>query len=199
VKLQVEVLRDLADRVLSGERFRHTLGVADWAEELARHHGLDPIRARCAGLVHDLAKEVSFNNQLRYARRWNLLHYPEDERSPYVLHGPVAAYWLEHYYGLDDAEILAAVANHTLGRPGMGQLEMLIYSADLTEPDRDFPKVDILRQSLYDNLEKGTLACVEHTLIYLKESKRPIHPLTQLTFDDLQRRLNIGTGSKHTE
>ena len=195
--LQVEVLRDLAARVLSEERLRHTLGVADWAEELARHHGLDPVKARCAGLVHDLAKEIPLNNQLRFARRWNLLKYPEDEQSPYVLHGPVAAYWLENYYGLDDAEVLAAVANHTLGRPGMCQLEMLIYSADLTEADRDFPKVDILRQSLYDNLEKGTLACVEHTLIYLRESKRPIHPLTQLTFNDLQRRQNIGTRSKN--
>jgi len=197
VILQVGVLRDLAARVLSEERFRHTVGVADWAEKLALHHGLDPVKARCAGLVHDLAKEVPLKSQLRYARRWNLLKYPEDEQSPYVLHGSVAAYWLEHYYGLDDAEILAAVANHTLGRPGMCPLEMLIYSADLTEPDRDFAKVDFLRQSLYDNLEKGTLACVEHTLIYLKEGKRPIHPLTQLTFDDLQRRLTIGTGSKN--
>ncbi len=195
--LQVEVLRDLAARVLSEERFNHTLKVADWAEELARHHGVDPVKARCAGLVHDLAKEIPLNNQLRFARRWNLLKYPEDEQSPYVLHGSVAAYWLEHYYGLDDVEVLAAVANHTLGRPGMGQLEMLIYSADLTEADRDFPKVDFLRQSLYDNLEKGTLACVEHTLRYLRESKRPIHPLTQLTFEDLQRRQNVGTGSKN--
>ncbi|GAB6152651.1 bis(5'-nucleosyl)-tetraphosphatase (symmetrical) YqeK [Desulfosporosinus burensis] len=194
--LDVEKLLDLATRVLSAERFEHTLSVADWAEELARHHGLDPVKARCAGLAHDLAKEIPLKNQIRFARRWKLLNYPEDEQYPYVLHGPVAAYWLEHYYGLKDVEVIAAVANHTLGRPGMGQLEMLIYSADLTEASRDFPKVDNLRQSLYDDLGKGTLACVEHTLIYLRESKRPIHPLTQLTYDDLQRRqTTIGTRS----
>ena len=190
---KVKDLLSLATRVLSEERLEHTLLVADWAEELARHHGIDPERARCAGLAHDLAKEIPVNSQLRYARRWKLLEYPEDEKYPYVLHGPLAAYWLEHYYGLEDLEIIAAVANHTLGRPGMCQLEMLIYSADLTEASRDFPKVDILRQSLYDDLEKGTLACVERTLIYLRESKRPIHPLTQLTYDDLQRRQTIGT------
>ena len=194
--LDVEKLLDLATRVLSAERFEHTLSVAVWAEELARHHGLDPVKARCAGLAHDLAKEIPLKNQIRFARRWKLLNYPEDEQYPYVLHGPVAAYWLEHYYGLKDVEVIAAVANHTLGRPGMCQLEMLIYSADLTEASRDFPKVDNLRQSLYDDLGKGTLACVEHTLIYLREIKRPIHPLTQLTYDDLQRRqTTIGTGS----
>ena len=191
--LEVKKLLDLATRVLSEERLEHTLGVADWAEKLALCHGLDPVKARCAGLAHDLAKEIPMKNQLRFARRWNLIKYPEDEQNLAVLHGPVAAYWLEHYYGVDDADFLAAVANHTLGRPGMSPLEMLIYSADLTEANRDFPKVDKLRQSLYDDLEKGTFECVEHTLIHLREIKRPIHPLTQLTYEDLQRRLHIGT------
>ncbi|EGW37882.1 bis(5'-nucleosyl)-tetraphosphatase (symmetrical) YqeK [Desulfosporosinus sp. OT] len=194
--LRVEEVSVLAARVLSGERLKHTLGVADWAEDLARHHGLDPVKARCAGLAHDLAKGISIKDQLSLARQWNLLNYPEDEQNPHILHGPLAAYWLEHYYRVDDTEILAAVANHTLGRPGMSPMEMLIYSADLTEPNRDFPKVDKLRQSLYDDLEKGTLECVKGTLIYLKEGNHPIHPLSQLTYEDLQRRQTIGTGSK---
>lgn len=197
MKLRVEDVLNLVEHVLSEERFKHILAVADWAEELARHHGLDPIKARCAGLAHDLAKEIPIKDQVSLARRWNLLHYPEDEQNPAVLHGPLAAYWLEHYYKVDDADVLAAVASHTLGRPGMSPLEMLIYSADLTERNRDFPKVDILRQSLYDDLDKGTLGCVERTLIYLRQKNNPIHPLTQLTYEDLQRRKNIGTGSEN--
>lgn len=197
MELRCEDVSNLAERVLSKGRFRHTLAVADCAEEMARHHGLDPIKARCAGLAHDLAKEIPREDQVSLARRWGLLHYPEDEQNPAVLHGPLAAYWLEHYYKVDDADVLAAVANHTLGRPGMSPLEMLVYSADLTERNRAFPKVDILRQSLYDDLEKGTLDCVERTLIYLKQKNNPIHPLTQMTYEDLQRRKNIGTGSEN--
>jgi len=197
VELRVEEVLNLAARVLSEERFKHTLDVADWAEKLAKHHGLDPFKARCAALGHDLAKEIPIKDQLNLARRWDLLHYPEDELNPAVIHGRLAAYWLEHYYKVEDAEVLAAVENHTLGRPGMSPLEMLIYSADLTEASRDFPKVDILRQSLYDDLEKGTLDCVEHTLIYLKQRNNPIHPLTQMTYEDLQRRQTIGTRSKN--
>ncbi|HZK85742.1 MAG TPA: bis(5'-nucleosyl)-tetraphosphatase (symmetrical) YqeK [Desulfosporosinus sp.] len=193
MELRVEDVLNLAARVLSAERFSHTLSVADCAEAMAKHHGLDPIKARCAALAHDLAKEIPRKDQVSLARHWNLLHYPEDEQNPAVLHGPLAAYWLEHYFKVDDADILAAVANHTLGRPGMSPLEMLIYSADLTEPSRDFPKVDILRQSLYDDLEKGTLECVERTLRYLRQKDNPIHPLTQLTYEDLQRRKNVGT------
>ncbi|WP_407307147.1 bis(5'-nucleosyl)-tetraphosphatase (symmetrical) YqeK [Desulfosporosinus sp. SB140] len=192
MELRVEDAMSLATHMLSASRLKHTLGVADYAEELARRHGVDPIKARCAGLAHDLSKELPAQEQLGLARFWNLFEYPEDEQYPYVLHGRLSAYWLEHYFKIDDRDLLAAIASHTLGRPGMSRLEMLIYSADLTEPNRTFPEVDKLRQSLYDDLDRGTLDCVEGTLIYLKESNHPIHPLTQLTYDDLKRRLTVG-------
>ncbi len=184
----------MAARTLSGPRYRHTLGVAALAEELAKRHGVDVKKARLAALAHDLAKEIPLDHQVRLARRWDLLEFPEDESTPAVLHGPIAAYWLLHNYGIDDQEVLNAVAHHTLGVPGMQILEMLIYSVDLVEPNRNFPKVDILRQGLYDNIEMGTLACVEHTLNYLRNTQRPVHPLTQLTHEDLRRRLKqVGT------
>lgn len=180
--------QDLARRSMSEKRFRHTLGVVEKARELAVRHGVDIDKSQIAAYLHDLKKEVPLEQQLEKAREWKLLKYPEDEEAPYVLHGPLAAYWLEHEYGYTDSEVLSAIAHHTLGAPGMGRLEMLIYSADLTEPGRVFPKVDKLRQSLYDNLETGTLLCVEHTLEFLKHSKQTIHPLTQLTYEDLKRR-----------
>ncbi len=190
--LNLEQALDLAARTLSAARYRHTLGVAALAEDVARKHGLNLEKARLAALVHDLAKEIPIEYQLRLAKRWQILQYPEDEQAPAVLHGPLAAYWLKKYYGLQDEEVLAAVAHHTLGYPGMSPLEMLIYSADLVEPNRNFPNVDSLRQALYDNIEQGTLACVEHTLNYLKQGKRMIHPITRLTHEDLQRRFKFG-------
>ncbi|MFZ3101992.1 MAG: bis(5'-nucleosyl)-tetraphosphatase (symmetrical) YqeK [Desulfitobacteriaceae bacterium] len=184
---------ELIAKCLTAKRVRHTIGVADFAEDLAKHHGLEVERVRLAALMHDLAKEIALERQLALARRWNLLRYPEDESSPRVLHGPLAAYWLEYQYGIDDQEVLAAVAHHTLGFPGMSRFEMLIYSADMVEPNRNFPEVDNLRQALYHDIEQGTLACIEHTLNYLQATKRLIHPLTTLTHEDLRRRLQFGT------
>lgn len=189
--MNIEEAQALAKKSMSKRRFIHTQGVVEMAKKLAERFGIDREKAQIAAFLHDLKKEIPLERQLEMAREWNLLHYPEDEEAPYILHGPLAAYWLEHEYGYTNQEVLAAIAHHTLGRPGMGPLEMLIYSADLTEPNRVFPKVDKLRQSLYDNLEKGTLLCVEHTLEYLKRSKRMIHPLTELTYEDLKRRLKL--------
>lgn len=179
----------LAQRSMSRKRFNHTLGVVEWAVELAQKHGVDETKAQLAAYLHDIKKELDYTEQVALARKWGLLNCAEDEENPHLLHGPLAAYWLEHEYGFKDGEVLAAIAHHTLGRPGMGKLEMLIYSADMTEPHRNFPKVDKLRKALYDNLEKGTFMCVEHTLEYLRKNKHTIHPQTQLTYEDLQRRL----------
>lgn len=192
--MDIQEAHYLAQRSMSEKRFRHTLGVVEQGRELATRHGLDCEKAQIAGYLHDLKKEVPLPQQLEMARSWKLLKYPEDEEMPYVLHGLLAAYWLEHEYGYNDSEVLAAISQHTLGAPGMGRLEMLIYSADLTEPNRVFPKVDKLRQSLYDNLEIGTLLCVEHTLEYLKSNNLKIHPLTQLTYEDLKRRQKFANG-----
>lgn len=187
VDYQLGHFRVLVAEKLSYERFQHTIGVEVLAVELAKKYKLDIEAVTLAALTHDMAKEFSLQEQLKKAEEWNLIHYPEDLENPQVLHGRVASYILEKEYSIDNQDVLNAVANHTLGRPGMSKMEMLIYSADLTEPGRDFPGVDKLRQKLYHGLEEGTLACVERTLNYLRESNKSIHPLTTLTFEDLKK------------
>ena len=193
MELRVDELKSLAERLLSEKRFRHSIGVADCAEDLARRYGLDPFKARCAGLAHDLAKEIPLPDQVSLARHWNLLTYPDDERYPKLLHGPLAAYFLRHYYRLGDEEIIGAIACHTLGKPGMTAFDMLLYSADWIEPNRNFPGVDELRRSLYEDLEQGTFDCMLRALADLREQDLAPHPLTQMAFEDLQRRKGIDT------
>lgn len=187
--------RALAATNLEFERFQHTVGVEVFARDLSKKYGIDPEAVSLAALTHDLAKMYSRQVQIQKAKEWNLIHYPEDLENPQVIHGRVAAYMLEHEYGIKDNDILNAVANHTLGRPGMSPLEMLIYSADMTEPGRDFPGVDKLREKLYDDLTEGTLACIEHTLDYLHQLNKPVHPLTILTYEDLKKTTRIKGGS----
>jgi predicted HD superfamily hydrolase involved in NAD metabolism len=186
----LEKFRRLAYDTLKYERFQHTIGVEVFAHELAKRFGLDTEAASLAALTHDLAKEYPLDEQIEKAKKWGLIYYPEDIENPGVIHGRLAAYILEKEHNIEDKDILNAVANHTLGRPGMSDLEMLIYSADLTEPGRDFPGVDNLRQKLYHDLRDGTLACIEHILNHLRESNKPIHPLTLLTYEDLKKANN---------
>lgn len=186
--LKIDEAYELVESSLSPRRLEHTLSVERWALELAAKHGVDEKKAQMGALLHDIKKEIDINKQVELAEKWGIIKCIEDKENPHVLHGPLAAYWLEYEKGYRDKEVLQAIAHHTLGTPGMGKLEMLIYSADLTEETRWYPKVDKLRQSLYDNLEQGTLACMEHTIDFLKKTKRTIHPQTRLTYEDLRRR-----------
>ena len=49
---------------LSKERFEHTLGTAECAEELAERFGMDSEKAYLCGLLHDCAKCIS-NEELK--------------------------------------------------------------------------------------------------------------------------------------
>jgi HD superfamily phosphohydrolase YqeK len=121
-----DYFRALAAEKLTYERFQHTIGVESWACRLAEKYGICRNSAVVAALTHDWAKQFSLAEQLKKAKDWNLIYYPEDLENPQVIHGRLAAYILENEYKITDRDIQNAVYNHTLGRPGMSPLEMLI-------------------------------------------------------------------------
>jgi len=121
---------------LSSRRRAHTLGVAALAAELCARQGLDPERGRAAGLAHDMCKELPRAEQLALALEWGEARPESSLLGDKVAHGPAAAVLLRREYGVEDAELLDAVAYHTLGRPGMAGLEIFLYCADKLEPGR---------------------------------------------------------------
>jgi predicted HD superfamily hydrolase involved in NAD metabolism len=162
--------QDLSGR-LSPARFAHVCRVADTSERLARRHGVDPDRARLAGLYHDWAREMPAAELLGWAER---LHLPSAV-APAVLHGPVAARLLPDLPGLD-ATVRQAIDRHTTGAPGMSQLDMVLFVADLIEPGRRFDGVEAIRALAETDLEGATLAALDATLSDLIRRGRPRHP-----------------------
>jgi nicotinate-nucleotide adenylyltransferase len=56
-------------------------------------------------------------------------------------------------FGLDE-EVIQAIRWHTTGRPGMTDLQKIIYLADYIEPNRaDFDGLEELRQTAYEDLD----------------------------------------------
>ena len=50
---------------LSDKRFQHSMNVAKAAQELAVLNGVDPKKARLAGILHDIMKEAPPEEQLK--------------------------------------------------------------------------------------------------------------------------------------
>ena len=68
-ELLARIERDVRDHLAAKpRRLEHTLSVADTAERLALHYGVDPFCARAAGLLHDWEKASSPASQVERAR-----------------------------------------------------------------------------------------------------------------------------------
>lgn len=126
-------------------RFKHSLGVADTAGELARAYGADERAARLAGLLHDWDKGYDDPGILDRAREVGLELSDELRGMPRVLHGMTAARALARDFPELPPEVLVAIARHTLGEVGMSDLDKVVYIADALEPGRSGKRVEKLR------------------------------------------------------
>src|SRR6476646_8861616 len=114
-------------------RLKHILRVEQTAIELAQHHSLDVERAAQAGLMHDLAKYFKPQRLLEMAQAEGLEIDPVEAAHPHLLHAPVGAIVARDEFGVEDEEVLQAICDHTLGRPGMGLLSCVVFLADSLE------------------------------------------------------------------
>jgi predicted HD superfamily hydrolase involved in NAD metabolism len=161
---------------LSAKRYGHTLRVANTAEDLARAHGLDPGRARLAALLHDAAREMSSDGFLNLAEDLELPVGEPERESPKLLHGPVAAGLARRDLGVEDEGVLAAIGEHTTGRPGMAPLSLVLYVADKIEPARDYPSVESLRRLARRDLRAAAAESLRRSIAHNEERGRPTHP-----------------------
>lgn len=167
---------------LSEKRYGHTLRVAATAEDLARTHGLDPDRARLAALLHDAAREIGDPEEfLRISREWDLPVDEPERQNPKLLHGPVAAELARRELGVDDKHILEAIRVHTVGRPGMGTLALVLFVADKIEPARDYPSVERLRRLAREDLREAAAESLRRAIAHNEERGRPTHPASRET------------------
>ncbi len=180
-----EMKRELSRR-LKKSRYEHSLGVADTAAFLARRFGVDEGKARLAGLLHDCARE--FPNEAMLAESdMRGVEYGEVERSmPLLLHAPLGAFRAKEIYGVGNDEILRAIARHTVGGVAMTPLDKIIYFADMMEPTRDYPGVEILRDLARSaSLNEMTLAGLTRSIAFVLEKGHLIHPDTVLARNEL--------------
>ncbi len=183
-----KIRADLPD-FISGKRLEHTYSVCEEAAKLGRLYGLcekDIGRLKAAGLLHDITKEKTLENQLELCCRFGYEYTEDDIFSPKVLHSITGAYLAREKYGeaVDDI-IFGAIKYHTTGRPCMNIYEKLLYLSDYIEPTRTFTDCAHLRELFYctdeyteEHLNKILLISYDMTLSSLIAESQYIHPAT---------------------
>ncbi len=123
----------LPEWAVAGEgRRAHMSRVADLMGSWAAASGLgtsDVVRWRAAAHLHDVLRDSDPE-----ALRARVPPAVQSFQGP-LLHGPAAAERLR-IEGVEDGELLMAVAYHTVGSPDFGRLGRALYAADFLEPGR---------------------------------------------------------------
>ena len=185
--LTVEELRPIAMSYLKPKRMPHVLGTAVEAARLARRYGADETQARVAGLLHDCTKKLDMAEQLALCGQYGIVLDPLEQKALKLLHAKTGAAIARHVYGVDDA-VYQAILYHTTGRAGMSLLEKILYLADYIEPSREFandPDVVRLRETVYEDLDRGLLLGLTMTIDEMVGMGNPVHHDTLDARDDL--------------
>lgn len=176
--------------MMNPRRFRHTLGVRKEAVRLADKHQLPIQKAALAGLLHDCAKGMPISVMAQIAQEYRLIKDKQMMDSGAMLHGPVGAHIAKYKFGIRDAEVLQAIRNHTIGRPGMSELELCIFVADATEENREeYDGLHQIRKLSEFSLAAAALKSLNMTREYLKKNNRIFFPIAQKTAEELESRL----------
>lgn len=180
----IRKIRRKMEKVLDPKRFEHTLGVAYTASALAMCYDVDINKAQTAGLLHDCAKCMSNEKKLSICEKHHIPVNEVERKNLFLLHAKVGSYVAMKQFNIHDQDIINAILNHTTGRPGMSQLEKIIYIADYIEPGRkQAPNLTKLRRLAFQDLDQALLQVLGDILHYLESINSPIDPMTQKTYE----------------
>jgi len=186
----IEIIRSR----LSDYRFHHSLCVAQEAKRLAEKYGADPQKAYTAGILHDIMKDTAKDAQLQILADYGVALDAIEQQTPMLWHARSGEVFLRYVLGVKDEEILTAVRYHTTGRGGMSLLEKVLFTADFTSADRNYPDVAVMRGKAAVSLNEAIRYGVEYTIRDLMEQGRPVHPDTLAVYNDVV--LSEGNGGQ---
>ena len=184
--LPLEQLQEVVVSLLKPSRVNHVLGCRQAATELAKRWGADETDAARAALLHDITKALDGPLQLTLARSYGIILDDFSARNAKTIHALTGSWVAQRIFGEND-RVVAAIASHTTGKPGMNLLEKIIYVADYMEPNRDFPGVENLRRLAYTDIDGALALGLEMTITLLQQQGREISPESLQTLQWLRK------------
>lgn len=177
-------LRKELEKELKPERFDHTLGVAYTASSMAIVHGADIQKALIAGLLHDCAKSMSHEEQIKVCEKNKIDITPIERSNHSLLHAKVGVYLARTKYDIYDTEILDAIRWHTTGREDMALLEKIVYIADFIEPNRKpLEGMDEIRLEAFRDIDRCLAHILHDSVVYLKTIGKEIDDTTMNAYE----------------
>ncbi|UPA29829.1 bis(5'-nucleosyl)-tetraphosphatase (symmetrical) YqeK [Terrisporobacter glycolicus] len=192
--MDIKQIEKTLKEMLPERRLKHSLNVSKCAVKLSEIYKCDKEKAEIAGLVHDCAKYFTDEQIEDSIKRFNVELDPLEVNNIALSHSVIGSYVAVDIFNIKDEEIINAIKYHTTGKENMSLLEKIIYIADLIEEDRNFPRVEELRELTYSGkLEEALLLSFNNTIKFVIDNNQLIHPRTIKARNYILEELIIGT------
>ena len=164
---------------LKPERYNHVLAVNDLAIKLAKKYNLNIMKISVAALLHDCAKNMTLEENVKYIKKNKLKIKNLDfiiKHLPQVLHSYIGADIAKKRFYIRDKEIINSIKNHTVARVGMSKYEKVIFIADALSLDRKYKKKFVSKKIMFNDLDKTFKLVLQNKIKYVVSDFKVLHP-----------------------
>lgn len=175
-KITDEQIISLLRTRLDDYRFRHSLNVAECAKELAQIYSADKSKAYTSGLLHDITKNATEQEQLTLFKNGGMVLKAYEKANKKLWHAMSGSLYAKNILKIDDEEIVSAIRYHTTGKAGMSLLEKIIYIADFVSAERDYNGVEEMRRLSQKSLDEAAEFALRFCIPDLVKKATVIHP-----------------------
>ena len=170
----LEEIDKIVKETLSEKRYFHSKCTMNMCKNLAKIYGADIEEAKKVGLAHDIAKEMSNEDKIKYLEE-NEIEITEDEKIiPDILHAKVGADICKKQLGFSE-EMAKAVAEHTTGKENMSLLSKVLYVSDSISEDREWGGRENLVKLAKNDLDEVIIYLIERMIKEKTEAGKPIN------------------------
>lgn len=179
IDLLTEKIRKYVKKAVNESRYEHSLRTAETCRKFCKKYGLDEKTGYLAGLSHDMCKKLDPEQMIKTAEKDGNSISALEMENPALLHGRAAAVKLKEEFGVEDPDVLEAVANHTFGRKKMCALAKILYISDKIEPGREHVNDAYMKSIKKLSLDELFCKVVSDSKEYLLKKGKKIAPETE--------------------
>ncbi len=139
---------------MSSSRYAHTLGVVSAAERIGLIFMPERVNElKAAAFLHDVAKELSYTDQLTLIDKFNVRVDREDLNIRPAVHSFAGVAVIKRDFPkFATSDVLSAVYNHTLGDACMSLFDEIIFLSDYIEDGRKYESCISVREQIYASI-----------------------------------------------
>ena len=135
--------------------------------------------------MHDITKETAPAEQLKILQEGGVELTDIEKNALKLWHAKSGAEFVKNKLAIEDEEMISAIRYHTTAKKGMTIFEKLLYIADFTSLDRDYPGVEEVRAAANRSIEDAMFEGLAFTIADLAKQGKPIHPDTFEAYNEI--------------